>query len=413
MCNKYDVIVVGAGASGLMAAISAARTGAKVAILEHMEQPGKKILSTGNGKCNFTNQEQGAKFYRGNNPAFVLPIFDQFGLLDTLAFFKQIGIYPTLKRGSYYYPFSEQASAIREVLLLEIAHLCIALNCNIGIRSIKKEGNTFLFKTKQGIWESRSCILATGGKSYKKTGSDGSGIPYIVGFSHHIIDIVPALVGLQGEPSFFRELAGIRANSVVSMYIENTLICEEFGEVQLTDYGVSGIPVFQVSRFASKALKAGKKVSIHLNFLSELTFEELYLYLIERYHINGGIKTAKEALCGLLNSKLISKLLQLSGIDENAGAVTCKEKELKKLAFTIQNVPCPIYGTKSFEFAQVSAGGVDTQEINEHTLESLLVKQLFFAGEVLDIDGMCGGYNLQWAWSSGWVAGHHAGLCKI
>lgn len=408
MKQIFDVIIVGAGASGLTAGIQAARQGAKVLILEHMEKAGKKLLATGNGKCNFTNQKQGIAYYRGKNPAFVLPAFQQFGLAETLQFFRELGVYAKVKRDGYYYPTSGQASSLLETLLMECRRLKVTILYEIGIRSMEQEQGIFLFHTKQGVFRSRACILATGGKAAKKTGSDGSGIPYIVGFGHKLTDIVPALVQLQGKPSFLKEVAGIRAEGAVELYIEKEKIAEDLGELQLTAFGVSGIPVFQVSRYAAYGLLLKKTVSVRLNFLPDLSRRQVKELLEERFFIYGEGKTAREALLGLLPDKLNGVLLKESKILPEKRAKSCHRKELHCLASQIQSLQIEIIGTKGFDGAQVTAGGVDTDEVYPETMESRLVQGLFFSGEVLDIDGMCGGYNLQWAWTSGSVAGKAA-----
>lgn len=408
MSREFDVIIVGGGASGLMAGISAARKGAQVLILEHMESAGKKILATGNGKCNFTNQKQGIAYYRGKNPAFVLPVFEQFSLKETLVLFEELGINPNSKREGYYYPASGQASSVREVLLMECRRLKVRIAYNVGIRSIKKQSESFVFVTKQGEFRSFSCIIATGGKAAKKTGSDGSGIPYIVGFGHKLTDIVPALVQLQGKQSFLKEIAGIRAENRVELYIENEKIAEETGELQLTEFGVSGIPIFQLSRYASYGLLEQKKVHVLLDFLPEQKEEETLLMLKSRFGKYGKGKTAKEAMIGLFPEKLIGILLAEAGIVETARAEKCKIDNLKEMVSVIHHLKVNIIGTKGYDAAQVTAGGVDTDEIEAVTMESKLVPGLYFAGEVVDVDGMCGGYNLQWAWSSGWIAGKSA-----
>lgn len=409
MGREFDVIVVGAGAAGLTAGISAARKGAGVLILEHMERAGKKILVTGNGKCNFTNEKQGISYYRGKNPAFVLPVFKQFGVKETLAFFRELGVLPKSKRDGYYYPASGQASSVSEVLLMECRRLKIRIAYNVGIRSIKQEQDGFIFDTKQGEFYSKNCIIATGGKAAKKTGSDGSGIPYIVGFGHKITDIVPALVQMQGKQSFLRDIAGIRAENKLEIYIENEKIAEETGELQLTENGVSGIPAFQLSRYASYGLLEGKAVYVLLDFLPWQSEEETNTMLETRFLKNGKGKSAKEALIGLFPEKLIVVLLREADIEPEHRAETCSAEDLKRFVSVVRHLRVDITGTKGFDAAQVTAGGVDTEEIDAQTMESKLIPGLYFAGEVVDIDGMCGGYNLQWAWSSGWVAGSYAG----
>lgn len=405
MSRRFDIIIVGAGASGLTAAIHAARKGADVLILEHMDRAGKKILSTGNGKCNFTNEKQGIAYYNGKNPAFVLPALRQFGVQETLQFFEELGIYPKMLRDGYYYPASGQAASVVETLLLECQRLNVQIAYNVGIREIIREGKGFSFHTKQGIFRSKFCIIATGGKAAKKTGSDGSGNLYIEKFGHKLTDIVPALVQLQGKQSFLKEIAGIRAQGSVTLYIEKEKIAEDVGELQLTEFGISGIPVFQVSRHASYALLYGKQVSASLNFLPQLTREETQKLMRQRFWDYGEGKKSNQALIGLFPDKLNPVLLSEAKISSEKPAQDCSRKELDRLTCQIQSLCIDIIGTKGFDHAQVSAGGVDTSEVNPTTMESRLVPGLYFAGEVLDVDGMCGGYNLQWAWSSGYLAG--------
>ena len=408
MDKKADIIIVGAGASGLTAAIQAAREGAGVLVLEHMETAGKKILSTGNGKCNFTNKKQGVAYYRGRNPAFVLPVMEQFGLEETLRFFEGLGVAPKCMRGGYYYPASGQASALRETLLMECRRLGVCIACGIGIRSIEKERGRFLFHTKQGLYEGKACILATGGKAAKKTGSDGSGVAYLTEFGHRKPVLVPALVQLQGKQGFLKELAGVRIEGRVSLLVEGEKVSEDRGEIQLTAFGVSGIPAFQVSRYASYALWEGKAVTARLDFLPELEKGQAWDMMWKRFSVYGKGKTAEEALVGLFPDKLNRSLLRECGIPMEKPAVRCSKKEVGRLAVLAQCLSVDIIGTKGFDAAQATAGGVDTREIFPETMESRLVQGLFFSGEIMDIDGMCGGYNQQWAWSSGTVAGKSA-----
>ena len=403
--KRYDVIVVGGGAAGIIAAITAARNNAGVLILEHMEDIGKKILSTGNGKCNYTNSKQGVEWYYGDDPAFVLPVFAQFGFQETLSLFEELGIRSKEKNG-YYYPASEQATAILDVLKMELRRLNVEILCSVGIRNIQQDEKGFAFETKSGTFYSRSCVLATGGQAAKKTGSDGSGFLYIERLGHSIIDVVPALVPLQGKQPFFKDIAGIRAEISIKLYVNRQLISTENGELQLTDYGISGIPVFQLSRIAAKALSEKKEVYVLLNFTPSMNETELFELLKSRYAKND--KTSVEALIGMYQSKLIPIFLKLANITDTISADKVTETQLKKLANVICNFRVDIIGTKKFDFAQTTAGGVATREIVNDTLESKLIPGLYFAGEVIDIDGKCGGYNLQWAWSSGYVAGHSA-----
>ena len=387
--SMYDVIVIGGGAAGMMAAIAAAREKASVLILEHMELCGKKILSTGNGRCNYTNKMQGIEYYRGDDPAFVLPALESFGCEQTIRFFQSIGIEPKEKNG-YVYPRSMQAASVREALLLELRRQRVKIELGCGIRQILPKKGSYEICTKNGNFHAKTCILATGGKAAKHTGSDGSGFLYLEPLSHHVIDLVPALTGLQAKPPFPKNLAGIRAEAEVKLFVENAQIASDFGEVQMTAEGISGIPVFQVSRYGIRALKQGKNVTLILNFLPEFSREQLKAFLKIRKE-NCPYKGKKDFLTGLFPDKLAKVLLSANDLEE-----------------AISSYPLKVTGYQSFEQAQVCSGGVDTTQVNARTLESTRNSGLYFAGELLDIDGKCGGYNLQWAWSSGYVAGVNA-----
>jgi len=298
---------------------------------------------------------QGVTYYRGDDPAFVLPVMEQFGFDETVSFFEKLGIYPKSRNG-YYYPASEQAASVLDVLRMELTfrHVSVVTECEL--RNILEKKNGFLLETDKGRFSGKKIIFATGLLAAPKTGSDGSAIPLIKAFGHRFSDVVPALVALQCRESFFKQLAGIRTEAEVSLFIDGENIISERGELQLTDYGISGIPVFQVSRFATKALKKKQAVTAQIDFLPRLNEQETEQLFEQRF---------REYAHGKI-------------------------------------------GSKSFEQAQVCAGGVHTDEIDPKTMESRLVPNIYFAGEVVDIDGMCGGYNLQWAWSSGYVAGRHA-----
>ncbi len=415
-----EVIVIGGGAAGLMAAITAARCGAKTLIIEHMDRVGKKILSTGNGKCNYTNALQGVSYYRGKDPAFVLPVFAQFGHEETVAFFRELGIYPKVRKG-YFYPASEQASAVLDVLRMECDYQNVEIYTSCTIQSIQRMPDGYQIDTEKHAFSTKKIIFATGLLAAPKTGSDGSAFPYIESLGHHFIDIVPALVPLQGKQSFFKSLAGIRAEAAIDLYIktenfdkksadlaEGKKACSETGELQLTDYGISGIPVFQISRFATRALHEHAGVYVQIDFLPKLADAEVSAMLEERFYSYSHGKDCSEALIGLFHKKLIDVLLKESGIALHQPAEQIKLKQLTRLGQTIKRFRVDIIGSKDVAAAQVCAGGVATCEVNGQTLESKLAKGVYFAGEVLDIDGTCGGYNLQWAWSSGYVAGLQA-----
>ncbi len=400
------VMVIGGGASGMTAAVFAARKGARVVLLEHMDRVGKKILSTGNGKCNYTNRMQDKGCYRGENPSFPWPVLKQFGFEDTLNFFLELGVYPKEREG-YFYPASGQASSVLDVLRMELSRLSVKVVTSCDIKEITKTKKGFHIETSQGSFHGNTCIIACGLKAFPKSGSDGSLFPYIEKFGHTFIDIVPALVQLTAKQSFFKSVAGIRSDISVELYVNQKLAARDRGEVQLTEYGISGIPVFQVSRFAARAVADKKSVEAVLDFTPYLSMEELKKELKRRFYRDGVKKDCEEALIGLFPKKLIPVFLKECQIEIHKNPGLLADRELEKLADRIKHMHVTITGTKGFEHAQVCAGGVNTEEIYPETLESKLVSGLYFAGEVIDIDGICGGYNLQWAWASGYTAGIH------
>lgn len=403
-----DIIVVGAGASGLMCAIMAAKEGAHVLVLEHMECAGKKILVTGNGKCNFSNKKQGCAYYRGTDPAFVMSALCQFDVKKTIQFFESQGVY-TREKNDLLYPFNEEAATVREMLLTACQNVGVRFLYEIGIQKIYLENGIFVFQTKQGIKKAKKCIMATGGYAAKKTGSDGSGFLYLKSFAHPITACYPALVALKTTPNALTEASGVRIKASVRVLINGQFLCSdgkpvcEQGELQLTDYGVSGIMIFQISRFVSEALAKEVPVKLSLDLLPDLTKEEvekrLFILLSQEN------KTPSQALEGLFPRKLAAALAKEWNLKKNKSVSkkTCEAMATECKSYVIQPTD-----TLPFEKAQVTAGGVDTSFVDNETMQSKLVNGLYFCGEILDIDGMCGGYNLQWAFSSGACAGLHA-----
>lgn len=437
MTNR--VLIIGAGASGMMAAIQAARAGAEVTVLEHKDRVGKKLLSTGNGRCNLTNRYQEEACYRCGQAGFVREVLRQFSVEDTLEFFKGLGILPKDRNG-YIYPNSDQASSVLEVLRMEMEHLGIRvlLNCRIAdIQKTGKDGNAgFSVRTNQGEVQAERLILAAGSKAAPVTGSDGSGYELARLLGHRIVTPLPALVQLRCGEKHYKQLAGIRTDAKITLFASEfgnsagrehsggrgvagerrerdgrkevwTVLAKEQGELQLTDYGISGIPAFQVSRYASVALHKGQKVKAVIDFLPQMeTWEAEKMLRLRRRQMD--YKTAEEWMTGLLNKKLGLVLLKLSGISPQQNMAQVTETQWAEMMKNLKEYETIITGTNPFENAQVCCGGVDVAEVTASAMESRKVPGLYFAGEILDVDGICGGYNLQWAWSSGAAAGRHA-----
>ena len=401
---KQQIIIIGAGASGLAAGISAAREGASVTIMEHTARPGKKLLSTGNGKCNLTNLQLPAGAYRGNQPDFAYPVLNAFTVSQTIDFFKDLGIVLT-ERNGYVYPNTGQAAAVLEAMLFELEHLGVRIVTECRVEEIKKDLTVI---TDKGERKGDGVILAAGSMAAPKTGSDGSGYDLAHKLGHRIITPLPALVQLRCREKWYRQAAGVRTDALVTLKTDGKTAVSDRGELQITDYGISGIPVFQVSRYAARALNDGQQVTAQLDFLPELSFSDLETLLLERQK-RFGYRPAEEFLHGVLNSKLTKILLKEAGITRASLVKEITTREIKNLVNCIKELKTVIVSTNTFDQAQICSGGVDTREVDPVTMESRLIRGLYFSGEILDVDGICGGYNLQWAWSSGITAGIHAG----
>ena len=386
MEQKKRVIVIGGGAAGLVAAITAAEEGAAVTILEQNENPGRKICVTGNGRCNLTNRDMSPELFRGNNPEIARKVLEQFSLEDTLKFFHETGLSFAEKNG-WIYPGSHQAKAVVDLLVSRARALKVKIKTREQVKNVFVADNCWKTETEGWTYEGEAVILANGSKASLVPGSDGSGYELAEKLGHKVILPVPALTGLKAAGNVYKGWSGVRTEGKVTLFINGEKVCQEQGELQLTDYGISGIPVFQISRYASRALEENKKVSVSLNFFPAYTETELREFLKKRQERCPWLGK-QEIFTGILPEKLAKVLL--------------KQKDPLKAA---ADFSLSIRDTSGFEQAQVCAGGVDTMEIHPETMESVLHKGLYFAGEIVDIDGPCGGYNLQWAWSSGAVAG--------
>lgn len=407
-----ELIVIGAGASGLMAAITAAKNGCTVTILEHKDRAGKKILATGNGRCNFTNRNMSINHYNGSKELIEhgLSVFDENSSID---FFNKLGVISKDKNG-YMYPNSNQATTILNALLDEVARLKINLITECEIQNIQRLQKTNNFKviTTNGKFVCNKIIISTGLLASPKLGSDGKIFKIIKNLGHHFTPIVPALCGFKCKNFPFKKVAGVRTDAKVYAMIDNTQTADDLGELQLTDYGISGIPVFQISRHLSMGLYEKKDVKVRIDFMPEYQINILYNLILDLANNFNNSKTWENLLSGLLNSKLSIALLEEAGINPKEVVHIDKKniQKLDRLCEKIKSLEVIVCAYRDYEFAQVCAGGIKSSEINLKTLESNFISGLYFAGELLDVDGICGGYNLQWAWTSGYIAGNSVSI---
>lgn len=406
--DVYDVAVLGGGAAGMMAAIQAAKNGASVLVTEGNECLGKKILATGNGKCNLTNENMDPKFYYGAKHTFIKRVLDGFSLSQTLEFFRSIGIEP-VKEDELYYPRCKQAAVVVAMLEEKLMSLGVTVVLNTRVRGIEKDENgIFHVKTTGDDIASNSVVLALGGKASAIKGSNGDGYYYGKQLGHEIVPTAPALVQLHTDHRGIKDMAGTRCHSELSLFVDDACVRKETGELQLTDYGISGIVVFQLSRMASVALTSGKHVSMQIDFLPEYDSCELMELLERRFEQLRPQMSVADALWGLLNHKVAIGVLKECSIAPDKGVGECGRDDIYHLCQTMKAFHIVITDTHGFKHAQVTAGGISTDHIDPNTMESKICPGLYIAGEILDVDGICGGYNLQWAWSSGALAGEYA-----
>lgn len=395
------VIIVGAGASGLMAAIAAARQGAAVTVLEQMEKPGKKLLVTGNGRCNLTNKKAPEKdTYRGAGEAFVSRVLGQFPVERTLEFFHGLGLL-TRERDGYVYPYTDQAGSVLEVLMQEIRRLKVKMKYKERVTEIRRIGEGIAVHTATWKYVCDAVILCAGGRAAAQTGSDGSGYELAKKCGHSVRPVYPALVPLKVQGSIPRMLSGTRNYVNLTLEIDGKTRYQDSGELQWTDYGVSGIVVFQLSRFAAEAIGEKRDARLHVDMMPEYSEAEI-MKLLEHKSARFPERSGAELLAGLWKEKTIRAFLKLYGNN--------RKNFCENAVSFIKDLTLEVTGTKTFEMAQVCAGGVPEEELCAETLESRIFPGLYLAGELLDVDGACGGYNLQWAWSSGYLAGINAGF---
>ncbi len=390
----YDVLIIGAGASGLLAGIFSKNKNNKVLIVERYDKPARKILVSGNGRCNYWNEDLDLKYFHSSNRDFLENVITEENKKDVLNLFKSLGLEPFIKNG-YYYPYNMQAVTIKNLLLKELKRKGVLIEYNFDVGKVTKEKEYFRVFSNGKEFLAKKVILAVGSNAYYK--EENIFYKLLREMGHNLIPTLPSLVQLKSSDTYLKELKGIRCNVGVGLLVDDELIKYQEGELLFADYGLSGICIFNLSREASIALKRNKKVEVSINFINNL--EDNYLESRKEIIHDNLI----EFLEGLLNEKVIRAILNDLNLEKKYDDLTDIEK--KKLTSRLTDFRVNISGTKDFNDAQVSSGGVDTNEIDPLTMESLIVKDLYIIGELLDVDGDCGGYNLGFGWISGMIAG--------
>ena len=402
---KTEIAVIGGGASGLMAAITAKKSGKEVIILERKDRILKKVLITGNGRCNITNVNANISNYFGKNISSVENILNRFTPQDTMDFFNELGIVCNEENRGKVYPLSGQASSVVDALRFEAERLGIKIETEFYVRKIEKDGFKFrIYSEGRKKIEAGRVILAAGGQSYPELGSNGSGFELAKELGHSVTKLSPSIVQLKTEKNQVKGLQGIKTDVAVTAYGDNKKICTYDGELLFTDYGISGNVVFNISF----VMPLYKNVEFEIDFMEKFDYNELYEMLKERKRILSHL-TMENYFNGMINKKLGQFLSKVSGIEKLSKPVKdLNDSDIRKLCTVLKKYRVKILETTGFKNAQVTAGGVSLDEVNIETLESKIVKGLYFSGEVLDVYGECGGFNLQWAWASGHIAGENA-----
>ena len=386
-----NVIVIGAGASGIIAALKISEK-ANVTLLEKNDKCGKKILITGNGKCNYWNSDINIDRYNTDSKENLEKILSR--KEDTFTFLTNLGIYPTIKDG-YYYPHSLSSMSIREIFDRSL-NKKVKTIYNTEVLNIKKEENGFKVITNNGDYVCDKLVVALGSKASPKTGSDGVGYDILQNMGLKVNPVLPALIGLQANESYLKDWNGLRVEAKLKLFVDKKEEKEVIGELQLTDYGISGICTFNLSSLVSKSLYRKKEVNIKINFFEK----DFYKFMEDnKLHL-----TLEETLESIFHYKLMNIFFKKSKVNKNKYWNSLTETEKRSLANVINDFDLKITGVNGFERAQVCTGGISLNEINPLNMESK-IKNLYIIGETLDVDGECGGFNLAFAFITGYIVG--------
>jgi predicted Rossmann fold flavoprotein len=406
------VIVVGAGAAGLMAAGQAAEMGAETLLLEKMDRPGRKLRIAGKGRCNLTNAAPVSEFiaHFGPNGRFLRQAFHQFFNADLVAFFEELGVRTVTERGGRVFPVSDQAQDVVDALVQWVRNQGVTLRTRSPVERLLVEGERVVgvLVSRGAVYRTDAVIVATGGASYPTTGSTGDGYRLAESVGHIIVPIRPALVPLETAGDVAPRLQGLSLRNVtVRVWVDGKKRAETFGEMLFTHFGLSGPIILSLSRQVVDALRLGQRVILSIDLKPALDEGKLDARLLRDLDAHGK-RHFRTLLKGLLPSKLIPVCLDLTGIPPDKLAHQITSKERQRLRTWLKHFRLEVTGYRPFTEAIITAGGVDVREVNPRTMASRLVKGLYFAGEVLDVDADTGGYNLQAAFSTGWVAGRSA-----
>ncbi len=394
------VCVIGGGAAGMMAALTAADSGHRVLLLERQARVGRKLMATGNGRCNLTNHHVSPAHYHGEDADFCRCALEAFDVSATLQWFSEKGLLTATEDSGRVYPYSNIAGSVLDVLRYALERPEIALHTGCTVTRIRRRGSGFTVETEQGAFSADKVILAAGGAAGSKVGGVMDGYQLGKQLGHHRTALYPSLVQLKTDPTYPRALKGVKAEASVRILRDSEVLAENKGEVLFTEYGVSGPAIFELSRAAAIG---GDGLCVELDFLPDWD-DDTTLHWLRQRQTAAGARESGTLLSGTLHSRLGQMVCKAAGFTAQRADILT-ESDLQCIAAQLRRFTLPITGVCGFDQAQVTAGGLRTDEFDSTTMQSKLVSGFYACGEVLDIDGDCGGYNLQWAWSSGYLAG--------
>ncbi len=398
-----DIAIIGGGASGMAAAIMAARDPDKrVTLIERQARVGRKLLSSGNGRCNITNTELSLENYHGEDSSFPSFALDAWTPERVLDFFRELGLMCVTEHGGRVYPLSNQASSVLDVLRFALDKPNIRLLTGTEVASARRTKEGFHLDWEGGSTDCKKLIVACGGCAGSKLGGVMYGYKLLQSLGHSRTALYPSLTQLRTAPDVPRSMKGVKVSAAVTLKKGRSILSRKSGDLLFTENGVSGTVIFELSRHASAAGGAG--TDIYIDFLESLSEEDTLGWLYERAAARPEAPV-KEIFTGALHSRVGLALCKYAGIGAEAPCRLLEPGEMAALAAAAKSMKLPVTGVSGFEAAQVTAGGIRTSEFDPRTMESRLIPGLYACGEVLDIDGDCGGFNLQWAWASGLTAG--------
>ncbi len=400
-----EVIVIGAGASGLVTAIVSARKGKKVLILEKNNKVGKKLLATGNGKCNITNQRPTLERFHSSNPQFIKEVFEGYGYQSVKQFFRSIGLELIEAKEGKVFPMSLQASCVVDLLVAECEELGVKIECEIEVQKIKKVKSFYEITHNKGVEKTKALVISTGHLSAPQLGGVDVGVSFAKSLGHTIIKPFPTLVQLTSPIKNLERMAGVKVESRVTLKTKAGKTIQKQGDILFTSYGISGLAILDISRFVMVELFTKKTLVLTIDLIPKMSHQQL-LALMRKSLVKKSSKPLTIWLQGFINKKLILPILEpLNLQNETVSSIFLNKKHLEEVVYKIKNFNFKVNGSRGYKGAEVATGGVNTKEINPKTMESKKHKGLYFTGEVLDVDGDRGGFNLHFAWICGLRAG--------